>query len=88
LALRARIILGCAEGEDNKAVAAKLGIAAATVGRWRRRFVSDRLEGPLDEPRPGVHRTITDEMVESVVVETLETTPHGATHWSTRQMRR
>jgi transposase len=86
LAVRARIVLACAEGLDNKTVASKLGIAAATVGRWRSRFVSERLDGLLDEPRPGVPRTITDEMVEDVVVKTLESTPRGATHWSTRQM--
>jgi transposase len=86
LAMRARIVLACADGLDNKTAAEKLGIAAATVGRWRRRFVSGRLDGLLDEPRPGVPRTVTDEMVENVVVQTLETTPRGATHWSTRQM--
>lgn len=86
LAMRARIVLACADGLDNKTAAEKLGIAAATVGRWRRRFVSERLDGLLDEPRPGVPRTVTDEMVENVVVQTLESTPRGATHWSTRQM--
>lgn len=86
LAMRARMILACADGLDNVSAAAKLGVAAATVGRWRRRFVEERLDGLLDEPRPGVPRSVTDEMVENVVVKTLETTPRGATHWSTRQM--
>jgi transposase len=86
LALRARIVLACADGLDNKTVATKLGTAPATVGKWRRRFVVERLDGLLDEPRPGVARTITDEKVEEIIVKTLESTPRGATHWSTRQM--
>jgi transposase len=86
LALRARMVLACADGLDNKSVAKRLGVAPATVGRWRRRFVEDRVDGLLDEPRPGVPRKITDEAVEEVIVKTLETTPRGATHWSTRQM--
>jgi len=86
LAMRARIVLSCAEGSDNRSVAKKLRVAAATVGRWRRRFVEDRIDGLLDEPRPGVPRKITDAAVEEVIVKTLETTPRGATHWSTRQM--
>ncbi len=86
LALRARIVLACADGLDNKTVAAKLGTAPATTGRWRRRFVEERLDGLLDEPRPGVARTISDEKVEEVIVKTLESTPRGVTHWSTRQM--
>ena len=86
LALRARIVLSCAEGLDNKVVAVRLRTTAHTVGKWRKRFIHDRLDGLLDEPRPGIARTITDEKVESVIVETLETTPRGATHWSTRQM--
>jgi len=86
LARRARIVLVCAEGHDNHAVARKLRVTPATVGKWRNRFVQDRLEGLYDEPRPGVPRTITDEQVEQVVVRTLESTPRGATHWSTREM--
>src|SRR6201997_1466087 len=86
LARRARIVLVCAEGHDNHAVARKLRVTPATVGKWRKRFVQDRLEGLYDEPRPGAPRTITDEQVEQVVVRTLESTPRGATHWSTREM--
>jgi len=67
-------------------VAHKLRVTPATVGKWRKRFVQDRLEGLYDEPRPGTPRTITDEQVEQVVVRTLESTPRGATHWSTREM--
>ena len=86
LALRSRIVLRCADGLDNKAVAEQLHTSTPTVGKWRKRFVRDRLDGLLDEPRPGVPRTITDDKVEAVIVETLQSLPKGATHWSTRQM--
>src|ERR1700740_130834 len=86
LARRARIVLACAEGHDNQTVARKLRVTPATVGKWRNRFVQDRLESLYDEPRPGAPRTITDEQVEQVVVRALESTPRGATHWSTREM--
>ncbi len=86
LARRARIVLACAEGRDNKTVAKRLRVAPATVGTWRTRFVNDRLEGLYDEPRPGVPRRIPDAQIEEVIVRTLETTPRGATHWSTRGM--
>jgi len=86
LARRARIVLVCAEGHDNHTVARKLRVTPRTVGKWRNRFLQDRLEGLYDEPRPGAPRTITDEQVEQVVVRTLESTPRGATHWSTREL--
>jgi transposase len=86
LALRARIVLACADGGSNTAVAARLGIARGTVTRWRARFLRDRLDGLTDEPRPGVPRTITDAQVEEVVVRTLEETPEGSTHWSKRDL--
>lgn len=86
LATRARIVLACAEGLDNKQVAARLRVCAATVGTWRRRFVERRLEGLAVEPRPGAPRTITDADVERVVTRTLETKPRDATQWSTRGM--
>jgi transcriptional regulator of acetoin/glycerol metabolism len=86
LGLRARIVLRCAAGVDNKTVAREVGVCAAVVGKWRRRFVDKRLEGLPDEPRPGAPRKITDEQVEQLMIRTLETTPRGATHWSTRQM--
>jgi len=86
LALRARIVLGCAEGASNSAVAAELGICGATVGKWRRRFVENGLDGLVDEPRPGAPRTISDEDVERVIALTLESSPADATHWSTRSM--
>jgi len=86
VARRARIVLACAQGHDNKTVAKRLRLSPATVGKWRARFVSDRLDGLHDEPRPGTPRTITDAEIEDVIVRTLETTPRGATHWSTRSM--
>jgi transposase len=86
LALRARIVLACAEGATNVAVAEQLGIWPQTVAKWRGRFVRERLEALSDEPRPGRPRTIADEQVEEVIVKTLETTPKDATHWSTRSM--
>lgn len=86
LALRSRIVLACAQGLDNKQVAAKLGVVPATVSKWRRRFVDKRLDGLLDEPRPGGPRSITDEQIEAVVVATLERTPRDATHWSRASM--
>lgn len=86
LALRARIVLACAAGEANTAVAAQLAVTKQTVGKWRARFVRQRLDGLLDEPRPGAPRTVTDVDVERVVTLTLETTPRNATHWSTRTL--
>lgn len=88
LALRARIVLACADEPSNKAVAARLGVCGATVGTWRGRFVARRLDGLTDDPRPGAPRTVTDEDVERVVTRTLETKPAHATHWSTRGMAR
>lgn len=86
LAMRARIVLRCASGLDNKTVAREVRVWPSVVGKWRRRFVAKRLQGLLDEPRPGAPRQIGDDEVEQVVIRTLETTPRGATHWSTRQM--
>ncbi len=86
VARRARIILACGEGLDSKVVARRLHVTPATVCKWRGRFVCDRLDGLYDEPRPGAPRTITDDQVEQVIIRTLETTPRGATHWSTRDM--
>lgn len=87
LAQRSRIVLACAEGQTNTAAAAQIGVSVPTVRRWRGRFAERRLDGLLDEPRPGQPRKITDERVEEVIVKTLETMPpDGGTHWSTRQM--
>ena len=84
LALRCRIVLACAAGDTNKSVAAALGVHPTTVSKWRLRFAQDRLEGLVDAPRPGAARTIGDEVIEAVLVDTLETAPRDATHWSTR----
>jgi transposase/transcriptional regulator with XRE-family HTH domain len=86
LALRSRIVLACADGIDNKTVAARLGCAAATVGKWRARFIEARLDGLVDEPRPGRPPTITADQIEDVVVATLESAPANATHWSRAKM--
>ena len=86
VAQRARIVLRCATGQPNQVVARDLGVTRLTVGRWRQRFVTKRLDGLLDEPRPGAPRKITDADVERVVRLTLETAPRDATHWSTRGM--
>jgi transposase len=71
---------------DNTTVAAQLGCSTATVGKWRRRFVADRLEGLTDDPRPGAPRLVSDDQIEQVVVATLERTPRDATHWSRASM--
>jgi transposase len=86
LAMRANIVLACAEGLPNCTVADQIGVTADTVGKWRQRFVERRLDGLLDEPRPGAPRTISDEDVEGVISLTLESVPPDATHWSSRSM--
>ena len=88
LALRARIVLACAEGRSNTAVAAELRVCVDTAGKWRSRFLEQRLDGLLDQPRSGRPRMIDDADVERVIALTLETTPKDATHWSTRAMAR
>src|SRR5512135_1074417 len=87
LALRSRVVLACAEdGATIASVSEGLEISRATVSKWRSRFLTGRLEGLSDEPRPGRPRTITDEQVDQVIVKTLEETPGEDTHWSTRGM--
>ncbi len=86
LAFRARLILACAEGAKNQDIAAEFRVTRPTVGKWRARFIAHRLDGLLDEPRPGAPRQITDADVEQVITKTLESTPKDATHWSTRSM--
>ena len=86
LALRAKVVLRCAEGATNQAVAREAGVCAHTVGKWRERFAKDRLEGLRDAPRSGAPRTVTDERIAELLVRTLETAPEDATHWSTRSM--
>ena len=86
LALRAKVVLPAADGQSNTAIAADLRVTLPTVGKWRSRFRTGRLDGLTDEPRPGPPRTVTDAHVEAVVTRTLETKPAHATHWSTRGM--
>jgi transposase len=84
LARRARLVLACAEGLDNKTVARKMRASLGMVGKWRSRFLKARREGLYDEPRPGAPRKVSDAQVEQVVIQTWESTPRGQTHWSTR----
>jgi transposase len=86
LALRSRIVLAAAGGAANYENAEQLGISRPTVTKWRNRFAKQRLEGLLDEPRPGRPRTVTDEQAERIVTTILESTPKNATHWSTRSL--
>ncbi len=86
LAQRSRIVLAAASGRSNTEIAAELGITRGMAAKWRSRFAEYRLDGLVDEPRPGRPRTISDAKVEEVIVRTLETTPKDATHWSTRSM--
>src|SRR4051795_1154541 len=86
LAQRSRIVLAAADGVKNTQIAERLGVGRPMVTKWRNRFAEQRLDGLLDEPRPGRPRTISDEQVDEVIVRTLETTPKDATHWSTRSM--
>jgi transposase len=86
LALRARIVLRCASGLTNGEVAEHFHVTRQMVGKWRRRFVERRLDGLLDEPRPGGPRRISDAKIEQLIVTTLESAPRDATHWSTRSL--
>lgn len=86
LAMRSRIVLAAADEMTNSAIADRFEVDVATVRKWRGRFVQHRLDGLVDEPRPGRPRTITDEQVERVIVTTLESKPANATHWSSRSM--
>jgi transposase len=86
LALRARIVLACVEGETNVAVAERLRVTPQMVGKWRQRFIDRGLAGLLDEPRLGAPRRIGDDQIEALIVKTLEERPPDATHWSTRAM--
>jgi transposase len=87
LAMRARIVLACAQGLSNSEASRQLGASLPTVGKWRKRFVEQRLDGLSDEPRPGAPRTIEDARVEMVITKTLEEQPANRdSHWSTRSM--
>lgn len=88
LAMRSQVVLACADGRDNKDVAARLRVTQQTVSKWRNRFAGQRLDGLLDAPRSGAPRTIDDAKVDAVIARTLESVPKNATHWSTRNMAR
>jgi transposase len=88
LALRSRIVLACAQPLPNREVAQRLRVTPQMVGKWRSRFVSKRLDGLLDEPRPGTPRTVGDAQVERLIVTTLNQRPRDATHWSSRSLAR
>jgi transposase len=85
-ALRARIVLACHAGQSNREVAAALGVAAQTVGKWRARFLAARSAGLLDQPRTGAPRTIPDELVQVVLAKTLHERPPDAPRWSSRRL--
>jgi transposase len=88
LALRSRIVLGCAQGADNSEVARRCRVTRQTVGKWRSRFLEHRLDGLLDEPRPGAPRKLDDARIERLIATTLNERPRDATHWSTRLLAR
>lgn len=86
LALRSRIVLECATGASNSEVSRRLGISLPTVGKWHSRFIGNRLDGVVDEPRPGRPATVSIGQVEQVIIDTLESTSANATHWSRASM--
>ena len=86
LTQRARIVLACERQPSNQAVASELGVSAHTVGKWRQRFITQRLAGLHDELRSGRPRTIDDAAVADLLTKTLTTQPHAGTHWSVRAM--
>jgi transposase len=86
LALRARIVLGCSDGRSNRAVARSVGVTTQTVGKWRGRFLAERLRGLRDQPRSGAPRSISDALVEAVLAKTLHERPPDATRWSSRRL--
>ena len=86
LAQRAQIVLACTAGHSNSEIAIALRITRQTAARWRKRFAEKRLDGLVDEPRPGTPRRLSDAQVEQVITETLEKRPRDATHWSTRTL--
>src|SRR4029077_10242650 len=86
LSERCGVILRCADGVPSKSVANELGVHEHTVGKWRRRFLKDRIEGLLDEARPGRPEKIENAKIAAVIERTLRSTPNDATHWSIRSM--
>jgi len=85
-AQRARVVLLCAQGVTGKEIARRVGLSEPTVGKWRRRFLAQRCHGLSELPRSGAPRRVSDEQIERIIQQTLESAPEGMTHWSTRQM--
>ena len=86
LALRARIVLSCHDGCSNRESARRLRLTPQTVGKWRTRFLADRMHGLADHPRPGAPRTISDALVEAVLAKTLYEKPTAGARWSSRRL--
>ena len=86
LALRSRIVLVCQQDRSNREIGQQLRVTAWTVGKWRIRFRRSRLDGLLDEPRPGAPRAIIDSQVERVIAKTRHEKPREAAHWRSRMM--
>jgi transposase len=88
LVLRARIVLACGDGHSNREVARRVGVTTQTVGKWRARFLGERLRGLHDQPRCGAPRSISDALVEAVLAKTLHERPPDAQRWSSRRLAR
>ncbi len=86
LATRARIVLLSADSESNTDIAERLGLSKPTVGIWRKRYLTQRITGLYDEPRPGGSRSVRDEQVAALLRKTLKTKPKDGTHWSCRSI--
>ncbi len=86
LAMRARIVLLSADGHGNTDIAGRLGLSNPTVGIWRRRYLTQRLPGLYDEPRPGGPRSIGDEEIAALLRKTLKTKPKDGTQWTCRSI--
>ena len=84
--IRARIVLMAADGMTNTDIAPKVGLSKGMVGIWRRRFLSQGVEGLQDEPRPGRPRSVGDQEIAELIEKTLSTKPEGESHWSCRTM--
>jgi len=84
LVARAKLVLWAAQGESNTVIAERLSWSLPTVGKWRGRFVAQRLAGLHDELRPGRPRRYRDEQVAGLINRVLRSKPKNATHWSVR----
>ena len=87
-AQRAQVILLAAEGATGKEIEARTGLSGPTIVKWRQRFLTHRTLGLSELPRSGAPRKVSDEQIEAIIQQTLESTPEAATHWSTREMAR